>query len=147
MVVHPKRGCADLVQIFTVGKYSGQRLRVSAFAKGESVAAGAFLYLALDGGPRSRPERIALDPVISRGTSDWLECECVVDVRSSMTVMAIGVVLPGRGTIWLDDVRIEVVSASVPLKGTAGKGPPPRLSELQLGAPGAGPVNLDFEQE
>jgi hypothetical protein len=61
-----------------------------------------------------------------------------------MNVVTVGVELAARGTIWLDDVRIEVVGTEIPTVGVEGKGPW-SLKYFRLGEPADAPVNLDFE--
>jgi hypothetical protein len=144
-VVHPQSGPSFLLQAFKTGKYKGHRVRVTAYAKGDKLSDGSFLWVDLEGGDRVQRQSVAMSPVLMKGTTGWSGHECVLDVSSSMTVMAVGVAMAGRGTIWLDDVRIDVVGTDVPVVGIAGKGPGP-LNELEMGEPADGPVNLDFEQ-
>jgi hypothetical protein len=145
MVVHPRRGPSYLLQAFKAGEYRGHRLRVTAYAKGEKLSEGSFLWVQLDGGPRVQRQGLAMAPAPMERTTDWSKYECVLDVPSSMSVVVVGVGLAGRGTIWVDDVRIEVVGRDVATVGVQGKGPW-SLKEFKLGEPADAPMNLDFEQ-
>ncbi|MEO5701090.1 MAG: hypothetical protein ABIS17_03185 [Casimicrobiaceae bacterium] len=48
------------------------------------------------------------DHVIS-GTHDWMLREVVIDVPSDVDIIEIGVLLRGQGSVWLDDVVLEVM--------------------------------------
>jgi hypothetical protein len=52
------------------------------------------------------------------GTSGWRTHELVIDVPLAGDSIQIGAGLRGRGTLWLDAVRLEVVDGSVPLTPT-----------------------------
>jgi hypothetical protein len=144
MVVHPRRGTAFFCTTFKADKYQGHRIRVTAYAKGEQVADGSFLWIALDG-TRTQPRRVALSPAPMKRSTHWTKYVCVVDVSSSMGVITFGAALSGRGTIWLDDIDIEIVGSDVALVGIDGKGPGP-LQGWNLGEPLAEPTNLGFEE-
>ena len=62
---------------------------------------------------------------------DWKPCEIVFEVPERGHAIQFGVGLAGRGTIWLDDVKLEEVGPSVPVTGRVSG----RLH----------PENLDFE--
>ncbi|MCC6396894.1 MAG: hypothetical protein IT282_07730 [Bacteroidetes bacterium] len=144
MVIHPKRGSAFLCTRFKADKYCGHRIRVTAYAKGEKLTEGSFLWISLDG-IRAQPRRVALNPAPMKRSMDWTKHECVLDVPSSIDVITLGVALAGRGTIWLDDISVTVVGPEVPVAGVDGKGPG-SLEELNLGEPPSEPTNLSFEQ-
>jgi hypothetical protein len=145
LVVHPRRGPSYLLQAFKADKYKGHRVRIIAYSKGEKLSEGSFLWVALEGGDRVQRQSVAMAPAPMKRTTDWSKYECVLDVPSSMSVMAVGVGLAGRGTIWLDDVRIEVVGTDTPTVGIQGKGPW-SLKDFKLGEPLEVPMNLGFEQ-
>ena len=63
-------------------------------------------------------------------TTDWKKYNLVIDVPSESTGIAFGMMLIGKGQVWLDDVSIEEVGKDVPLTG--------RYATTV-------PVNLNFE--
>ena len=144
MVVHPSFGPAFLCTAFKADKYQGHRIRVTAYAKGEGVADGSFMWIALDG-TRTQPRRVALTPAPMKRSTDWTKYVCVVDVASSMGVITLGAGLSSRGTIWLDDIEVEIVGSDVALVGIDGKGPG-EMQGWNLGEPSAEPTNLGFEE-
>jgi hypothetical protein len=145
MVAHPQRGPAFLCTLFKADTYRGHRIRVTAYANGDKLDEGAFLWISLDGESGTQPRRVGLLPGLMKRPVDWTKHECGLDVPSSMNLITIGVALSGRGTIWLDDVSIEIVGPKVPLAGIDGKGPA-SPKELNLGDPSPEPSNLRFEQ-
>jgi hypothetical protein len=70
-----------------------------------------------------------------RGTQPWTTYEVVLDVPADATGISFGALLNGRGEIWLNDVKVDVVGQDVP---TTGMGSKDSLS--------ATPVNLDFQK-
>jgi hypothetical protein len=52
-----------------------------------------------------------------RGTSDWSRYEIVLDVPESATDVVIGGLVVGKGTLWLDNLRLEEVDKGVELTG------------------------------
>jgi len=45
----------------------------------------------------------------------WQRYEVVLDVPKEATIGAFGVLLSGAGALWIDDVKLETVSLSVPV--------------------------------
>ena len=131
------------LQAFKAEPYRGKRIRVTAYLRSERTKGDAFLWVRMDGG-----DPVGLYGLVPdrKGDPDgWVRQECVVDVAPSTTLIAIGGALGWRGTIWLDDFRIEVVGDEVPESGSWGKGSF-LLKTLDLGAILDAPVNLRFEE-
>jgi hypothetical protein len=51
-----------------------------------------------------------------RGSTEWTEYEIVLDVPEGSTRITYGFLLIGAGTVWGDDLKVEIV-------GPAGEGP------------------------
>ncbi|MCA9492492.1 MAG: hypothetical protein KC621_21310 [Myxococcales bacterium] len=80
-------------------------------------------------------ESVAFDNMQDRalgGTQPWARHSVVLDVPKDATALVYGALLSGRGRVWVDDVRLEVVDRTVPVTDLKAK----RLE---------GPANLDFE--
>jgi len=95
----------------------------------------AGLWLRVDG-PKSEP--LAFDNMQERaikGDTDWTKYEIVLDVPDHAAEIAFGLLLSGKGQVWMDDLKFEVVGKDVP---TTGKG----LEKETV----ASPINLDFEE-
>ncbi|MDB4938790.1 MAG: Transcriptional regulator, AraC family protein, partial [Labilithrix sp.] len=110
------RGQAYLVQSIRADDYAGTRVRVSAWVKAENVERGGFFAVntyAADAGPLSpglTSARCGLGP-----TSEWKQCEGVIDVPSLADTLQVTLGLEGKGTAWIDDVRLTPVGLDVPL--------------------------------
>ena len=129
-------GFGTLMQMFKAEQFRGKRVRMSAWAKSESVMGWAGLWMRVDGPDANRP--LAFDNMQSRpikGTSGWNQYQIVLDVAPEAKDIAFGILLDGLGGVWLDDINFEVVDQSVPTTGTGAEG------ELA-----AKPNNLDFEK-
>jgi hypothetical protein len=105
-----------LVQGFDPEAYRGQRIRYSGYVRAEKAeGGGAALWMRIDG---AKPgETLAFDNMHGRaltGTTDWKKCEIVLDVPKEAATISLGALLAGKGTLWVDDLRIEKVDTSVP---------------------------------
>ena len=107
----PMPKVAGLAETLPAEKYAGKRVRYSAFTKSEGVEGGAQLLLVVSREKGTWIECIA-GPI--RGNSDWHNYDVVVDVPQDAINIVVGVTLVGQGTVWLNDVKIEIVGPDVP---------------------------------
>jgi hypothetical protein len=127
-------GFGTLMQTFKAGNFGGKRVRMTGYVRSEDVTDWAGLWMRVDG-PQKQP--LAFDNMQSRpikGTSDWTQYQVVLDVPESADEIAFGILLTGKGNLWLDDVNFELVGQDVPATGTSMKDDSKK-----------GPSNLDFE--
>ena len=106
-------GFGTLMQTIGADAYRGKRVRMTGFARAEAVDSWAGLWMRVDG-PDKRS--LSFDNMEDRpitGTLDWHPCAIVLDVPKKSTAVAFGILLAGRGTVYLDDVRLEVVPKAV----------------------------------
>jgi hypothetical protein len=132
-IVAEPRGFGTLMQMSQPGEYRGRRVRLSGFVKSDKVNQWAGLWFRVDG-PKN--EVLAFDNMMSRaikGTTEWARYEIVLDVPDTAVRLAFGILLAGRGQVWMDDLRFEVVPDTVKVTGSG-------MPEL------AAPSNLDFEK-
>jgi hypothetical protein len=125
-------GFGTYMQSFDADEYRGKRVQFSALVKAENVNDWAGLWMRVDGESRSG---IAFDNMQNRpikGTQNWARYSVVLDVESKATGIAFGILLAGKGGVWINDVRFEVVNVSVP------------VTDLRKST---GPKNLGFDQE
>ena len=93
---------------------------MTAHLRGEQVARRGELWLrvqAIDSPPDGRG--LGAGRCQRTGSFDWQTCEIVFDVDPRAMAIEVGLGLAGTGTLWLDDVLIEPVSADVPLRNWA----------------------------
>lgn len=109
------RPFGTLMQAFKADSHIGKRLRLSGYIKAEVAEGWAGLWMRVDGptGTSLAFDNMQDRPV--RGTQDWQRHEIVLDVPEGGTNIAFGVLLAGRGRIWIDDFDFEVVGDDVPV--------------------------------
>jgi len=127
-------GFGTLMQEFQPGDFRGKRVRMSGYVRSRNVTDWAGLWMRVDG---SGGKVLSFDNMQNRpikATTDWTRYEIVLDVPSDAAQIAYGVLLTGRGDVWMDDVKFDIVAkdAATTDSKTA------RIPDA--------PVNLDFEQ-
>ena len=106
-------GFATLMQEFQAKKYLGKRMRLKAFIKTKSVDGWAGLWMRVDGAGH---EVLSFDNMKNRqltGTNDWKQYEVVLDVPKDSKLIAFGILLSGKGNVWIDDIKFEEVTKAV----------------------------------
>ena len=126
-------GFGSYMQMFDADEFRGKRVEFSAFVKSEDVADWAGLWMRIDG----EKQAVAFDNMQGRpikGTANWTRYSVVLDVAPDAKAVAFGILLSGKGSVWINDVRFEIVPNTVP------------VTDLQKTKP-SGPRNLSFEQK
>ena len=126
---------ATIMQQFRAERFLGKRVRFSAFVKALDVEGWAGLWLRLDG---KFSVTLKLDNMQNRpikGTINWNLYSCVLDVPEETELINIGILLTGKGRVWLDDVSFQEVDRTVPVTDF----------EIQKEYPDY-PENLTFEE-
>jgi len=116
------RGFGTLMQTIKADAYVGKRLKMSGSVKSEGVQEWAGLWMRVD---RSNKVSI-LDNMQDRpirATTAWTKCQIVLDVPDDSVTIAFGVLLGGRGQVWVSDIQFEVVSTNVPTSDLFGNYP------------------------
>lgn len=112
------QGFGTLSRTFTPDPYRGARLRMRATVKADTVANWAGLWMRVDGPQRTS---LSFDNMQGRpitGTRDWQSYEIVLDVPQESTLLAFGILLAGKGGVWISDVTFDVVGQEVPTTDT-----------------------------
>lgn len=102
-------GFGTMMQMFQADAYLNKRMRFSANVKSEGVENWAGLWMRIDG-PKS--EMLGFDNMRNRpikGKTDWQKYNVVLDVPAESVYIAFGVLLEGKGQVWLNDVQFEEV--------------------------------------
>ncbi|WP_244658341.1 helix-turn-helix transcriptional regulator [Priestia megaterium] len=128
------RGFATMMQVFKATMYKGERLRLSGFIKTEDVENWAGLWMRIDG---EYEEVLSFDNMQDRplkGTTNWNQYSIVLDVPEESTVISFGILLHGKGKVWVDGIVFDTVEDSIPITN----------EEYQQKLPDK-PLNLQFE--
>ena len=113
----PASGYGTYMESFAADAYRGKRVRVSGYLRSADAASAAF-WLRVDGPGGMQ----AFDNMGSRaltGTRDWTAFAIVLDVPADARTLNTGLLLVGAGTVWADDLRIDVVDPSVATTGAS----------------------------
>jgi AraC-like DNA-binding protein len=126
---------ATIMQQFKSDKFKGERIRLSAFIKTENVEHFAGLWMRVD---NAEGDTLQFDNMSDRpinGSSPWCQHSIVLDVPSGSASISFGVLLTGKGKVWMDGFSFDVVDARTP------------STNMQLGAELRDePINLSFEE-
>jgi len=111
--------------MFDAAEFRDKRMRFSGVVKSENVENWAGLWMRVDGPETST----AFDNMQNRpikGTQAWTRYSVVLDVDSKARYVAFGILLAGRGAVWINDVQFEAVGADVPVTDMKKYPPAPR---------------------
>jgi hypothetical protein len=103
-----------LMQQMGPEKYLNQRVRMSFWVRTMDVENWVQPWMRVDG----QTGDVSFDNMCKRfikGTTDWTQYSIVLDVPEESTNIAFGIMLGGKGYLWLDDVSFEVVGKDVPI--------------------------------
>lgn len=108
-------GFVGIMQSFAADNYLGERLSFSARVKSEEIEGGwGGLWMRVDGRDR---KVTAFDNMQNRpikGTSNWSRYSVVLDVSEDATDVAFGILMSGKGQIWIADLKLESVDHKTP---------------------------------
>jgi hypothetical protein len=113
----PAEGFGTLMQQCGAKPYGGKRLRVTGYAKSKDVEGWAGLWVRVDGLEKTS---LAFDNMMKRpikGSTEWTKYTIVLDVPEDAAVIAFGVLMGGKGQVWIDDLKFEAVGQDVEATG------------------------------
>lgn len=104
-----------ILQQFSASLYAGKRVRFAAFVKARDVEGWAGLWMRLDGkfSVTLKLDNMQNRPI--RGTSEWNLYSCVLDVPVETEIINIGILLSGKGHVWMDNASFQEVDRNVPV--------------------------------
>lgn len=106
-----ENGFGSLSQLISADDYHGRRVRLSGWLKSENAKA-AGLWMRVDGNRRL----LGFDNMLNRavsGTTDWKRYEVVLDVPPEAVNIFFGTLIDGKGQVWVDDFKLEIVGNDV----------------------------------
>ena len=103
------------MQQFSADRFLGKRVRFAAFVKAQDVEGWEGLWMRLDGRFSVTLKLDNMQNRSIRGTSEWNLYSCVLDVPPETEVINIGILLSGKGHVWMDNTSFQEVDHSVPV--------------------------------
>lgn len=110
---HAGEGFATLMLKIDAEPYIGKRIQFSAFIKAEEIEGWAGLWMRIDGPQVDSLDHDNMQDRPIRGTVDWQQYQVVLDVPEEGLDIAFGLLLQGRGQIWLQDASIIEVGEEI----------------------------------
>ena len=101
----------SLGQVIAADDYRSKRVRLSGWLKTEN-ADSVGLWMCVDGIRRM----LGFDNMMNRavkGTTDWKQFEVVLDIPAEAVNIVFGTLIAGKGQVWVDDLKLEIVGSSV----------------------------------
>jgi hypothetical protein len=118
-VVPTADGFGTLMQSVLANRYVGTRVRLRASVKADDVGHWAGLWMRVDKAEGDNSRTLAIDNMHEehdrslKGTTDWEDCQVVLDIPADATHIAFGVVLVGLGKVSISNVSFEIVGQDV----------------------------------
>ena len=109
-----EKGFGTIMKQILPSEYLGKRLRMTGMIKSENIDDWAGMWMRVDG--PSADKSLQFDNMFNRpikGSNDWTKYEIVLDVPDSSSGIAYGVLISGKGQIWITNVKFEEVSKDV----------------------------------
>ena len=103
-----------LVQNIRTDNYKGKKVRFSAQIKTENVEDKATFWVGVRDLADAPMSPNTSGSVERKGTTDWQKYEAEIDVPDDSLYFLMFIGLQGKGKMWIDDVRLEVVGDYVP---------------------------------
>ncbi len=119
-----------LMQYCRAGDYQGKRLKLTAWVRTEDLKEYAQFIFRVDGIKAIRPAD-KIKEFTFTGNNNWRKVELILDIPEEATHISYGLLLTGKGKVWMDDITIEEVAADSRTRNKPGL---------------KSPVNLGFEE-
>jgi hypothetical protein len=106
-------GFGTMMQSYKPEGDGGKRWRLTAWMRSENVERWAGMWMRVDG---SGKQPLAFDNMQTRpikGTTPWKRYAVVLDIPKEATNVAFGVLLDGKGAVWIDEIDLEPVGTHI----------------------------------
>lgn len=105
---------ATMMQQFKAEKYLGKRIKLSGFIKSKGVDGFCGFWMRVDDalGDVLQFDNMSDRPIV--GDTEWNHYYIVLDVPKNSAVISFGVLLSGKGQVWIDELKFEEVDERTP---------------------------------
>lgn len=107
-------GFATIMQQFKADQYIGKRIKLSGFLKTKDAEGFAGMWMRVD---NAMDDILQFDNMSDRpltGTKHWNHYSIVLDVPENGATILFGVLLSGKGKVWIDGLKFEEVDNNTP---------------------------------
>lgn len=105
---------AAMMQEFKADKYLGKRLKLSGFIKTKAVDGFSGFWMRVDDHLHDVLQFDNMSDRPIKGDNEWNHYSIVLDVPKNSAVIAFGILLSGKGHVWVDEITFEEVDSSTP---------------------------------
>ncbi|GAK03520.1 right origin-binding protein [Geomicrobium sp. JCM 19037] len=126
---------ATIMQQFKAKQFIGKRMKFTGFVKTEQVEQSCGLWMRVDG---TSQDILQFDNMHNRpitGTTEWNYYTIILDIPDDSSIISIGLLLSGKGRVWVDHLSFEEVDDNTPSTNMD--------PEAELASE---PMNLSFEE-
>jgi erythromycin esterase len=102
-------GFGAFAQLIGADEYRGKQVQMVAYVKSEAVEQWAGLWMRVDGPDGQSQSFDNMQDRAIQGTSDWTRYEIVLPVFEDSQIIVFGILLVGKGRLWLRDVEIGMI--------------------------------------
>lgn len=105
---------ATMMQEFKADQYKGKRMKLSGFIKTENVQSFCGLWMRIDS---TSEDVLQFDNMSNRpitGANNWNQYSIVLDVPENSATISFGLMLMGKGHVWVDGLQFKEVDQTVP---------------------------------
>lgn len=105
---------ATMMQQFKADKFVGKRIKLSGFLKAKGIDEFCGLWMRVDNALQDvlQFDNMGDRPIVQ--DMDWKHYHIVLDVPENSAVISFGVLLSGKGQVWIDELKFEEVDKSTP---------------------------------
>jgi hypothetical protein len=126
-------GFCTLMQMIKADAYIGKRMKLAGSAKSEKLEQWAGFWMRVDGVESKVLKFDNMQDRPIKGTTGWTRYQVVLDVPADSLHIAFGLLVSGRGQVWMAALSLEPVSSDIP------------TTDLKTEYPDR-PANLSFDQ-
>ena len=102
---------------FKAKEYLGKKIQLTGYMRSQDVTHWAGFWLRVDDSTGHKQKILSFDNMNDRavkGTTNWTKYTIVLNVPQNATDVVYGALLNGKGQIWFEEPKIEVVGKAVP---------------------------------
>jgi hypothetical protein len=114
-VVRPDPAGAGLCQYISADAYRGKRIRITLHLRTLNATPGAHMVFRAEGADGRLLAFYNMEQKWMSGTLDWTAHSVVIDIPDRASVLMTGASLVYTGTLWVDEVSIEIVDRESPI--------------------------------